>query len=701
MLERMRQFAIGILNSPNMPSPRPVVNDHHESNVSGIYVAGDLAGAPVVKLAMEQGYAVAHHIAAKADARGNDSAVYDVVILGAGAAGLTAALELQQLGLRVIVLEKSKLANTIDDLPEGKWIYTEPEDRPAMGRLWLEEASKEDLVARWRTDVDMSRLDVRLGEGVTGVARRGKLDFEITTGNGVYHARRVIVAIGKSGDARKLGVPGEDSDKVHYRLYNPKTYSGKTVLVVGGGNSAIEAAVALAAHSRVTLSYRGASFYRVSKANERKLNEAVARGQVEVLLNSRVTRFGAGMYSLDSGGERHFDHAFVLIGSKPPAEFLHSIGLRLENEWTVSRFAWLALSFVIAYTIYGVKQGQGHEFWPYRGWGEQAFAFFHRPWSFWYTVLYTSVMTVFGIQAMKRWGIDRKDKFQIWRYVSLISFQWLFFFLIPEFLFRWLVQYQWIAERVAHDPNFTRDAWRSYGLILAWPLFFYTFLDSPSQIWVVWGLALSFVLIPVLVLFHGKRYCSWICGCGGLAETLGDRWRHLSPKGDISIRWERMNAIVFVAAVVITVMVLTKDAVSIFRQPAELGRDYYHLIADTWLVGILPVTLYPFFGGKVWCRYWCPLAKMMELFSAVFTRFKVSRFAIHANEKCIACEDCSRNCQVGIDVMRFALKQEEITNFNSSCIGCGICVTVCPMNVLSFAAPTANGIKLVQIEKAA
>ncbi len=697
----MRQFAMGILNSPNMPSPRPVVNDHHESNVPGIYIAGELAGAPVVKLAMEQGYAVAHHIAGQADARGNDPSVYDAVILGAGAAGLTAALELQQLGLRVIVFEKSKLANTIDTLPDGKWIYTEPEDRPAMGRLWLEESTKEDLVVRWRADIELSQLNVRVEEGVTGVKKRGKLDFEITTGKGVYRARRVIVAIGKSGDARKLEVPGEDSGKVHYRLYHPKTYSGKTVLVVGGGNSAIEAAVALSADARVTLSYRGASFYRVSKANERKLDEAVKRGHLEVLLNSRVTHFGPDTYSLDTGGERPFDHAFVLIGSKPPTEFLHSIGLRLENEWTASRFAWLALSFVIAYTIYGVKQGQGHEFWPYRGWGDQAFTFFQRPWSFWYTVLYTSVMTVFGIQAMKRWGLDRKDKFQIWRYVSLIGFQWLFFFLIPEFLFRWLVEYQWLGTKLAQDPTFARDSWRSYGLIYAWPLFFYTFFGDANRVWIVWGALLSFVFIPILVLFHGKRYCSWICGCGGLAETLGDRWRQLSPKGDTSIRWERMNLVVFLAAVAITVMILTKDAVTIFRAPADIGIDYYHLIADTWLVGILPVTLYPFFGGKVWCRYWCPLAKMMELFSAVFTRFKVSRFAIQANDKCIACEDCSRNCQVGIDVMRFALKQEEITNFNSSCIGCGICVTVCPMNVLSFAAPAANGTKLVQIEKAA
>ncbi|MEP6537723.1 MAG: FAD-dependent oxidoreductase [Bryobacteraceae bacterium] len=697
----MRQFAMGILNSPNMPSPRPVVNDHQESNVPGIYVVGDLAGAPVVKLAMEQGYTVAGHIAAKPDARGTAPGVFDAIVIGAGAAGLNAALELQQAGLKVIVLEKSKLANTVDNLPEGKWIYTEPKDRPAVGRLWLEEATKEDLVERWRKDIDTSRLDVRIGEGVTAIARRGKLDFEITTDKGVYRARRVILAIGKSADPRKLGVPGEDSDRIHNRLFHAKTYSGQNVLVVGGGNSAIEAAVALAPYSRVTLSYRGASLYRVSKANERKLNEAVARGQIELRLNSQVTGFADGTYSLDSGASRPFDHAFVLIGSKPPTEFLHAIGLRLENDWNVRRFALLALSFVIAYTIYGVKQGAGHEFWPYRGWGDQAFAFFHRPWSFWYTVLYTAVMTVFGIQAMKRWGTDRKDKFQIWRYVSLIGFQWVFFFLIPEFLFRWLVEYQWLGTKLAQDPTFARDAWRSYGIIYAWPLFFYTFFGDASRIWIVWGALLSFVFIPILVLFHGKRYCSWICGCGGLAETLGDRWRHLSPKGDTSIRWERMNLVVFLAAVVITVMILTKDAVTIFRTPANIGIDYYHLIADTWLVGILPVTLYPFFGGKVWCRYWCPLAKMMELFSTVFTRFKVSRFAIHANDKCIACEDCSRNCQVGIDVMRFALKQEEITNFNSSCIGCGICVTVCPMDVLSFAPPSGNGPKLVQIEKAA
>jgi len=126
-------------------------------------------------------------------------------------------------------------------------------------------------------------------------------------------------------------------------------------------------------------------------------------------------------------------------------------------------------------------------------------------------------MTVFGLQAMKRWGFAKRDRFQIWRYASLISFQWIFFFLIPEFLFRWAVEYQWVGAKLAHDPVFAGQAWRAYGLVYAWPLFFYTFFGNPSQVWVVWGLLLAFVIIPVLVLFHGKRYCSWICGCGGLA----------------------------------------------------------------------------------------------------------------------------------------------------------------------------------------
>ncbi|MEK7727672.1 MAG: 4Fe-4S dicluster-binding protein, partial [candidate division KSB1 bacterium] len=348
------------------------------------------------------------------------------------------------------------------------------------------------------------------------------------------------------------------------------------------------------------------------------------------------------------------------------------------------RFAWLGISFFVWYTIYGAKIGTGEEFWPYKDWGYKFLSFFDRPWSFWYTVLYTSLMTLFGLQALKRWGLERKDKFQIWRYISLISFQWIFFFLIPEFLFQMAVQFQWVGEKLATDPTFTQQAWRSYGLIYAWPLFFYTFFYSPHQVWVVWGVLLTFVIIPIFVLFHGKRYCSWICGCGGLAETFGDRWRHLAPKGKTSIRWEWMNLAVLIFAAMVTVLMLAKDVYSALSGAAEWGVTTYRIYADVWLVGILPVTLYPFLGGKVWCRYWCPLAKLMHLQSAFFAKLKVGKFKIVANDKCIGCYECSRNCQVGIDVMSYALKQQVLDNETSSCIGCGICVTVCPMDTLSF-----------------
>src|SRR5205807_9197958 len=145
---------------------RPVLRANFESNVPGLYIIGDLAGAPVVKLAMEQGSDVAEHIAAKPDARGSDHDTYDLLVIGAGAAGLNAALVAQDSGLRVLVLEKNKIANTIEDFPEGKWVYAEPDSRPPKGKLWLDGASKEDLLGRWHQIIRDNSLNVRTEEGV-------------------------------------------------------------------------------------------------------------------------------------------------------------------------------------------------------------------------------------------------------------------------------------------------------------------------------------------------------------------------------------------------------------------------------------------------------------------------------------------------------------------------------------------------------
>jgi polyferredoxin len=155
-----------------------------------------------------------------------------------------------------------------------------------------------------------------------------------------------------------------------------------------------------------------------------------------------------------------------------------------------------------------------------------------------------------------------------------------------------------------------------------------------------------------------------------------------------------MNLWVLIAATLITGGMLLKDTYSLLAEPTVTALGLYRLIVDVWLVGILPVTLYPFLGGKVWCRYWCPLAKLMGFMSSWYGKFK-----IRSNDKCISCSECSRYCQVGIDVMQFALKQEELNNRNSSCIGCGVCVTVCPMDVLSFGDQESRD--LVQIQTGA
>ncbi len=751
----------GIFETANETARRPDLNQHRESNIPGLYVIGDLAGAPVIKLAMAQGVEVIEHIARKLETRSSDPNVYDVIVVGTGAAGLNAALAAKDKGLRCLVLEKNKIANTIEDFPEGKWIYAEPDDTPPKGKLWLDGATKETLIERWNQIIRDYDLEVHAGDGLKSINRHKDGSFTLHTEQGKqYQAQRIVLATGQRGNPRRLGVPGEDEERVYHRLFSPKLYHDEQILIVGGGNSAAEAALTLSERNQVTLSYRGEQFYRLFKDNERLLQEAIAAGRLRPILSSNVTEFGEqeATLKIEKDGKTtnekvSYDHAFVLAGSEFPGQFLKSLGLRLENEWSGSlgssaalvlatllglwvmggqaslevarqmprwlgglvalgafgtllatavrgqRWSWLGFSFLGFYSLYGIKAGPDQEFWPYTGWAYQLFNFGNRPVQFWYSVLYTVVMTFFGLQALKRWGLDRQDKFQIWRFSSLIGFQWVFFFLVPEFLFQWAIRYQWIGERLASDPTFAEQGWRSYGIVYAWPLFFYTFFYNPHQLWVIWGVLLAFGIIPLMVVWHGKRYCSWICGCGGLAETLGDRWRHLAPKGKTSLRWEKMNLLVFAAAVVITAMMLGRDVVEAFNKPAQQGIHIYRIVADIWLVGILPLTLYPFLGGKIWCRYWCPLAKMMEFFSRAYERLGISRYRIASNEKCIACGECTRNCLVGIDVMRFALKQESITNANSSCIGCGICVTVCPMDVLSFGlAPPKSG--LVQIGKA-
>ena len=273
---------------------------------------------------------------------------------------MNAALEATERGLTNLLLEKGKIANTIENFPEKKWVYAEPDTAPAKGKLWLDGARKEDLIVRWHQIVEENSLEVRTEEGVDAITKNTSGIFEVTTAKGKYRARRVILAIGQRGNPRKLGVAGEDQERVYHRLYSPQHYVDENILIVGGGNSAVEAALVLGEKNRVTLSYRKKEFSRLFKDNARLLQESMDVGRIQPIFNSEVLGFHDQNYELERRDapakatveKRPFDHAFVLIGAELPVGFLRSVGVRLENEWQGS--LWTAALVTIA-TLFGLS----------------------------------------------------------------------------------------------------------------------------------------------------------------------------------------------------------------------------------------------------------------------------------------------------------------------------------------------------------
>jgi thioredoxin reductase len=288
----------------------------------------------------------------------------------AGAAGLNAALQARARGMRYVLLEKEQIANTIENFPEGKYVYAEPDSQPPKGKLWLDGATKEDLTRRWHQIIQDNQLDVRTMEGVTGLERKDGV-FHIKTPQGEYRSKRVVLATGQRGNPRKLKVKGEDREHVYHRLYSPRKYKKENIIVVGGGNSAVEAAITLSEKNRVYLSYRGSAFARIFKDNERKLNKAIAVKKIEPLLNSNVTEFGEheATLKINRGGSDEirkipYDHAFVLVGADVPRDFLKSLGLKMENEWegSVLRTIGLTLLGFVGLAIFGAAYGGNPSF---------------------------------------------------------------------------------------------------------------------------------------------------------------------------------------------------------------------------------------------------------------------------------------------------------------------------------------------------
>ncbi|WP_448140576.1 NAD(P)-binding domain-containing protein [Sphingopyxis fribergensis] len=314
----------------------PFVSPDFETNVPGIYLAGEIGGMGLIRNAVKQGSEAVDAIAAANESEGADD-MLDLMIVGAGPVGIAASLRAMELGLRFETVEQDSLGGTVAHFPRNKLIMTAPVKLPLYGELRFREIRKEALLGIWEDVIERTGLHIRCNERVAEVTSAGG-GFTIRTAHGVYRARRVLLAIGRRGTPRKLGVPGEERSNVVYRLTDPAQYVGQRVLVVGGGDSAIEAAVALAEQpgTEVTLSYRRDAFSRTRRQNRSAIEAAVAADRVTLYLQSSVEEVSNGSVSLRHRGERldlANDHVIVCAGGELSTGFLHSMGIRVERRF--------------------------------------------------------------------------------------------------------------------------------------------------------------------------------------------------------------------------------------------------------------------------------------------------------------------------------------------------------------------------------
>ncbi len=312
----------------------PVLKPKFESNVPGIYVAGELGGMGLIKNALMQGQQALESIAKAGVKR---AGALDVLIVGAGPAGLAASLAARKLGLNYQTVEQDSLGGAVFQYPRGKLVMTAPVELPIIGKVHFRNTSKEELLKFWTNACKHNGLKISYQERVETVENKDGV-FHVKTSTRQYVASTILLAIGRRGTPRKLGVPGEELPKVVYRLIDPEQYRGQKVIVVGGGDSALEAAASIAelGDTAVTLSYRGEAFQRAKQKNRQRVDAASAGGRLKVLLNSQVREIHPDAVLLkESGRELKLGNDAVIVsaGGILPNDFLRSIGIHVETKY--------------------------------------------------------------------------------------------------------------------------------------------------------------------------------------------------------------------------------------------------------------------------------------------------------------------------------------------------------------------------------
>src|SRR5215831_1182801 len=319
---------------PSVGADLATLTPEFETTVRNLFIVGELGGLALIKNAVNQGRDCVDTIAARLKSSPTPTApgVFDLLVIGAGPAGISASLRDIEHKLNYITLERDEVGGTVAKYPRQKLVMTSPVEFPMYGKFKKMQLSKENLLAFWDMVLNRSDFNVTTGEKVDDIQKSADGVFTVTTGTNQYRSRAVVLALGRTGEPRKLGVKGEELPKVMYRLIEADHYINKKILVIGGGDSAVEAAMGLANQSGnlVTLSYRSERFSRIKERNAKRIEECIKSGKVRVLFNSNPVEFRPESVILELAGHKQEipnDFAWVFAGGTPPHAFLKKIGI--------------------------------------------------------------------------------------------------------------------------------------------------------------------------------------------------------------------------------------------------------------------------------------------------------------------------------------------------------------------------------------
>ncbi len=314
----------------------PHVNQNFETNVPGISIAGELGGMGLIKNAVEQGRQAVEHIVKSLDR--THKATYDLIVVGAGPAGISASLTAKKHGLKFLTLEQDSLGGTVFTFPRKKVVMTSPMDLPLLGKVKLFETSKTELLNLWTTTLKKNDIVIRENSKVEAISFVKDVHKVVTFNGEEYLAKHVLLAIGRRGTPRKLNIPGETMEKVAYRLLEPENISNEDIVVVGGGDSAVEAALLLSEQNRVTLSYRKEAFQRIKPKNGELIRQAMSMGKVDVRFNTNVEIIDRDTVAISngSGADKSIlknDRIYIFAGGELPTQFLDKIGIQITKKF--------------------------------------------------------------------------------------------------------------------------------------------------------------------------------------------------------------------------------------------------------------------------------------------------------------------------------------------------------------------------------